>query len=102
MFHSFALFVNITDLECRIGNDDLFTQSYNKDSFWPFVSFYETFHEKVPIESYNPALGYIDESHTYFKGIFYSYNITAFVFYIIIGFGVVYIPKLWKEQTVQV
>jgi len=107
LFHCLALFVNLTDIEGRIGDDDLFTQTYNKEGFWPFVSFYETYHQKVPItdytsDNYNSAnTTYLDKDDTYFKGIFYTYNTTAFVFYIILGFGIVYVPKIWKEQNVQ-
>jgi hypothetical protein len=107
LFHSFALFVNLNDIEGRIGNDDLFTQSYSTDSFWPFVSFSGTYHQKAPItdytsDNYNSSnTTYLDKDDTYFKGIFYSYNITAFVFYIILGFSIVYVAKLWKEQTAQ-
>jgi hypothetical protein len=94
LLHSFALFVNLAEVSGKIDRDNfLFTNTdplYSKNGFWPFVNFEGT--------NYYPADGNV----LYFNGLFYSYGLSAFIFYILLGIGIVYIPKLWKEQTIQV
>jgi hypothetical protein len=110
LLHSFALFINKADIEGLVNPTlsengqtgyqiHLFTNTWYHDGFWPFVGFIKT-------EYMASGADYAGNSQTgnvvYFNGLFYCYNLSAFVFYIILGFGIVYIPKLWKEQTVQV
>jgi len=106
LFHSFAYFVNIAQIEGRItiqgdssvNNYNLLT-SINTDPyehpFWPFVTFYrdhlnDSFHSTAP----NGMVSY-----TNFYGIFNYYSLKAYISYIIIGLALIYVPKFWKNNT---
>ena len=119
IFHSFALFVNIAHIEgyysMKINppNDyEGFTYTYilthndtlNKNSFWPLTK-YETGESWVDTiynyQSVNndlvktPIRFQICNNH-YFNGVFNSYGFTEYIFYTLVGIGIVYLPKIWK------
>jgi len=101
IFHFLALFVNIADVR-GLTNPSLpengktgyqiclFTQ-YGHDGFWPFVQFYKENYEQLYATSYGKIV--------YFNGLFYSYDLSAFVFYMLVGLGVVFIPRLWSPSS---
>jgi hypothetical protein len=56
----------------------------SENGFWPFTKIYE-----------EDGYGY---GNPYFRGIFFSYGIGEFIFYILLGFGVIFLPILWKSK----
>ncbi|WP_276345636.1 hypothetical protein [Daejeonella sp. JGW-45] len=103
LFHSFALFVNVFKISGTIVNESydagtywkskyvqLFTTGPDED-FWPITEYssyrkYIPYYRDTPEEVYN------------FNGIFNSYDFTEYIFYFLIGLGIVFIPKLWQER----
>jgi hypothetical protein len=98
LFHSFALFVNVAHIYGTLhdgyGKDNDNTTVYlfcntlpdRESDFWPFTSYTE--------ESYQSNLGNYYER--YYGGIFNSYGFPEYIFYMLLGLGIVFIPKLWK------
>lgn len=96
-FHFIALLTNVIPIrgQYRIKEDERY-DSYKtmyifaapdrsrEKEFWPFVEIYE-----------KDGYGY---GRSYLRGIFYSYTFGAFLFYILLGFGIIYLPKLWKGK----
>jgi hypothetical protein len=106
IINTFALFVNKVSLEGNLngslpenGRDGyqtyILTNTWTHEGFWPFVPFIES--------KYYNASGMQNAGtvHT-FNGLFYSYDLAAFMLYIALGFGIVFIPKLWKDECVAV
>jgi len=61
----------------------------SRDGFWPFVEYLDKY------TNYNYPI------QDTFNGIFYNYNIVAFVVYIALGLGIVFLPKFWgTERTI--
>ena len=81
----FALGINAIRLDARssIGNTEFFYfsnqwgSSGNTNHFWPFVNFVE-FHDNFKLYANH------DNDYTSFNGIFYHYDISEFIFYIIL------------------
>lgn len=103
LFHSFALFVNLADIKGTTQNEGhLVENGYYKNttinlltsnthpSFWPFVNYYEdTFEYQSP----NYRTENLD-----FNGIFYSYSFSEYIFYILLGLAIIFVPKLWNDK----
>ena len=100
IFHSFALFVNLAKIQGTIKEESslftpeakyeyLFTSLTDWDKFWPITTYYEKVH-KYP----TPTTSAYDV--IYFNGIFNSYDYREYIFYILIGIGIVFVPKIWK------
>lgn len=91
--NSFALFVNLADIEGRISDNgnttvNLFTATNEKSDFWPFTTYYKKY------------LGFGNSSTDsyYFQGIFNSYDLPEYIFYVVLGISIVYIPKVWRKD----
>lgn len=109
--HSFALFVNLVGLEGGSeyrGSEQngLFhtftTKDYQKEDFWPFTTFLET-HEYYTTNYDDPrnTIGITfrtrnEAKQPDFNGIFNSYNLPEYIFYVLLGLGIVFIPKAWN------
>lgn len=102
IFHSVALLMNITKIEGTVHQSlpengttgyqiNLFTSFQPDSDLWPFVAIYHSEYESQNLNTYGDIV--------YFKGIFFGYNAISFLFYILVGFGIVYVPKLWNDQT---
>lgn len=121
LFHSFALFVNQTKLKGTVITDEYNKKYYRREirkhlltgdtlneKFWPFTRYktYQTFTgiadttffiyqgRRTPtfINTYR-----IDINHR--NGIFTSYDFSEFIFYILLGLGIIVIPKLWNNNN---
>lgn len=103
---SFALFLNVFNISGKIESDDgkyqfLFFYSseenghpYDED-FYPFTKFITNKSVLYPSESFSKY--YITKgNYTRFNGIFNSFNLAEFVFYSLLGLGIVILPKVWK------
>jgi len=109
LLNSFALFVNLADIRGAIDNSDtsynsygylihngtdriiyLFTNSsgQNKSDFWPFTSYYSI---NYPSNSGFPI-------QHFYGGLFNSYDIPEYIFYMVLGFAIVFVPKLWNDK----
>lgn len=94
LFHSFALFVNLAGVNGFTSINDheyvcFFTNTLPGQypiGFWPFVTF-------------SPNTIYYDR--IVFNGIFYSYEFPEYIFYMCLGLGIVFIPKLLTTETKQ-
>jgi hypothetical protein len=102
VINCFALFVNIFGIEGSVNSDhdpynamkiNIFTSKWHtsyKNGFWPFISFVE---DVDLFRSY----GTHEYDYTKFNGIFYQYDISEFICYILILIGClvykVYIKK---------
>jgi hypothetical protein len=103
IFHVFALFVNLAKIEGNFSGDkdytdghvNLLTSGTYLDKFWPLTPFYEVEKEKPAYFNDLAESGREPKEWTYFYGIFNSYGITEFIFYMAIGIGCVLVPKLW-------
>lgn len=108
--HSFALFVNVFNIRGRLSTSNfissstadnyLFTSSSSssyKNDFWPITNFTEE--QRYYIE---PAyLSFQKGTWAYktaFKGIFQDYDYSEFIFYILLGLAVIYLPKIWYSS----
>ncbi|MBL7718317.1 MAG: hypothetical protein JNL72_05720 [Flavipsychrobacter sp.] len=97
LFNVFALSVNIIPIKGLIkGNENMipsdltyvFTNGYSKvKGFWPFVNFNNDFSNPYWENGYH---------FHHFRGIFAGYDFAEFAVYILIGFAVVFLPKIWK------
>jgi hypothetical protein len=108
-FHSFALFVNVAMIygtlreesepfKDTFGNDfikyfnhNLFTSGNFQEDFWPFTTYSQ-------IESHYPGNYTRSDTH-YFYGIFTSYGYLEYFSYLVLGFAIIYIPKIWGTQN---
>ncbi len=105
VFHSFALFVNVANINWSTEDNYTHNKYYwltsrlseDNASFWPFVT-YITKSIGTPDEVYNGITFKGAPDWTLFNGIFYCYNFISYIFYIILGFGIVYVPKLWSKS----
>jgi hypothetical protein len=64
-----------------------------KNSFWPFVKFYENnsqLNEYSPNGAGGPNIQYYDTYIREFRGIFYKYDISEFLFYSVIIFAILF------------
>lgn len=106
IIHSIALFVNLANIRGTIverstlfSNDAkyvyLFTDLTYEDKFWPFTPFYEKT-IKHPEHTNNTV------TITCFNGIFNSYGISEFIFYIVSSIVIVFLPKLWADDKVEI
>ncbi|MEQ7800177.1 hypothetical protein ABDJ41_10215 [Pedobacter sp. ASV1-7] len=95
LIHSFALFVNLANIEGAVDfskTEHYYEPSYflsreNKpEQFWPFVTFYD--------KTFSNFTGKWEGT---FYGIFTAYGFEEFVFYILLGFAIIFIPKLWRN-----
>ena len=100
-FHVFALAVNLIPIDGKISIPKAGTYQFNSssthywiypftdgskgDGFWPFVKFVSS--------DYNPYIG----TFTRFFGVFTEYQMSTFFVYIVLGFAVIFIPKLWGK-----
>jgi hypothetical protein len=102
--HSLALFVNVFNIEGRTDTSNwtistkvynyVFTKNSNYDNdFWPFTEF--TKQERYYIEPINSYEQGTWSYGTAFNGIFYNYDYSEFVFYMLSGLAFIYLPKLW-------
>jgi hypothetical protein len=97
LFNSFALYVNLADVEGAVDLNPSSSHSYrplycltrahNVDSFWPFSSFYRTDYDSLT-----------NTNVSTFLGIFNSYGLKEYIFYMALGFAIVFVPKLWKDK----
>lgn len=107
--HSLALFVNLFQVNGALKNTNyspifnVFTTSeniYNKDDFWPFVNYYIYGKCLVVTEDIkNTPLLWKDWAHetNNFFGVFNSYNFPEYIFYILLGLGIIFLPKFWNN-----
>src|SRR4051812_42783264 len=118
ILHCTALFVNVTKTEGNLRNKiaspivNIFTTNYcTSEGFWPFVAFmeYGACINVPPVEPnsegiYDPSslvwADHLAVKSWNFFGIFYSYNTKTFLVYIILGIGAIFLPKLWREKSV--
>ena len=97
LFHSFALLVNLANIEGKISDGAfdnrttiyLFTHQGHQSDFWPFTIFYE----RIPGLPQENIEDYYD-----FNGVFFSYGFGEYTFYMLVGFGIIYLPKLWSDK----
>lgn len=54
----------------------------DKDKFWPFVDFKETYYSRPADASSAPGASYRAEKNTEFNGVFYQYDLTEFALYV--------------------
>jgi len=100
-FHLFALATNLIPIKGEITsegyNNYIFTYgesgSYYDGGFWPFVKMndekgYDTYDHQTNERKYRSI----------FLGIFHKYNTGAFIVYIVLGFAIVFLPKLWGKN----
>ena len=69
----------------------IFTSHGGDDSpggFWPFVTIYNSAGQNTWANQ---------KWQSMFHGIFNYYTIGAYIFYIVLGFAIVFIPKLWNR-----
>ena len=105
IFHSFALATNLIPIDYHYDNQSygqnyLFTNGdpYNSYlGFWPFVEYNKTYYG-FGIDTYTHTHTHTDAKQ--FLGIFFNYNISSFIVYILLGFAIVFIPKLWGNSKV--
>jgi len=114
LIHSFALFVNLAHIKgeyynkvYQLGGENreikyLFTNSINQDQFWPFTDYTTNTFKKdtvgiTPTDNDFNIISLRTTSTEYFNGVFNSYNFPEFIFYILIGFAIVFVPKLWSN-----
>jgi len=74
------------------------------NGFWPFANYAtisKTFvantNNSIPNNGFSTGdmtFGSIKETQS-FNGIFSSYGYSEFIFYILLGFAIIYVPKLW-------
>jgi hypothetical protein len=118
LFHSFALFVNIAQIQLNYSspNNDggrdytyIFTKLTDEEKFWPFTDFrhYVTHSDtsnwqEIPGTKSHMFNVTVRNDH-YFDGIFNSYGFSEYIFYVLFGFVIIYIPRLWrkKEQKIE-
>ena len=85
----FAFFVNLVPIEGKIDDFTYIFTVGESGGFYPFTSDFMGRH----------FIGYDQYDFMQFKprfnGIFNSFNLPEFIFYILLGFGIVYIPKIW-------
>jgi len=96
LFHSLALFVNLAHIDGKIqdgnsSNDNttiyLFNGIGGQDSdFWPFTSYHSSYNET----NLDNRIDY------YYGGLFNSYGFPEYIFYLLLGMSIVFIPKLWN------
>ncbi len=86
LFHSFALFVNVAGIYGTIHIDNHTTISIFTDppttgnqGFWPFVSY---------------SMSNFVYYRSSFHGIFYNYRFSEYIFYIVLGLVIIFVPKL--------
>jgi hypothetical protein len=99
----FALGINLVDLDFRSSSnrfDFYYLTNYerlsdNLDHFWPFVKFAE-FHD-----TFN-NWGNHNHDYTNFNGIFYHYDISEFIFYIVLLFAVLFYKSYIHEKKIVV
>lgn len=75
-----------------------FASNNNDSTFNPddYKAYDEVHKEKNPYSSGDITPITIKEK-TSFNGIFSSYGYPEFIFYMIVGFGIVYFPRIWNE-----
>jgi len=110
--HSFALFVNLTGLYGTtregtetLGYANIFTTNGYKNDFWPITTFFYRERYYVPNPSdprnqhgYSVTFGTWKEKEPSFNGLFTGYDSTEYLFYILLGIGFVFIPKIWNNN----
>lgn len=99
LFHAFALFLSIAEIKGNYENGYYFSNSSSTKDFWPFAGFNN--------EGYSPNFKGYDasgssitryEPYSTFKGIFNGYDLTEFIAYMVLGLGIVFIPKIWSKN----
>lgn len=101
--HLFALTVNLIPIKGESPQHFCNEQTYyftnghydSEKGFWPFVKYNQTFHGYGCRDENTGIIG----DKEVFNGAFYNYNIGAFIVYIAIGLGIVFIPILWRKPT---
>jgi hypothetical protein len=114
-FHTFAYLVNVFDIngkitidaETRYNSKSLERHTYydinllrsmnNSGDFWPITKFYEkaysepsfTTREFIPVDDL--------DVYNHFYGIFASYDVSEYICYMLLGFAIIFIPKLWSK-----
>jgi hypothetical protein len=102
----FALFLNLADIQGKIESKDgkyqylfffsseMYGHLYDND-FYPFTDFVVERSVLYPSEKLRDY--YIGKgTYLRFNGIFNSFNLPEFIFYSLLGLGIVFIPKIWK------
>lgn len=97
--HTIALLTNIIPIrgEYSVEGDRCFSctksmyifaapiyTDQQETKFWPFTNIYD-----------QDGYGY---GSLYFRGIFFSYGFGEFIFYILTGFAIVFLPRLWNGK----
>lgn len=114
-FHLFALCTSLIPIKGEIVDqnkyrDYIFTSTdhYNSErGFWPFVKMLEENGYSTNVEDYTySSSGYPEKTvsrgkRSLFKGIFYNYSLGAFLVYILLGFGIIFIPKVWGVSEIE-
>ncbi len=111
--HSFALFVNLANINGETVEGDynggythLFTTRGYEDDFYPFTTF--IYKQKYFVENSNDPRNYYGASMTFgewkekepsFNGFFTGYNLPEYIFYILLGLGIIFLPKIWKANN---
>jgi len=58
-----------------------------QDVFWPFCKIFDSFK------------GLDGMQHNILNGFLYGYDYTEFIVYMLLGFGIVFLPKLWNPSN---
>lgn len=117
----FALIVNITPIRGKIRNAEesntlihdrvvldsykpgfyIWTSGEDKIFFWPFTKFFDKEISRVP--SGNENYGFLTSKSRLknFQGIFNGYDFSEFIIYSILGFAIIFVPKLWSPQSIK-
>jgi len=111
LFHSFALFVNLVDINLKVYEDGSNTEDRHyvylgtfgqSDGFWPFTSYYK---ESLGILKSTVKYGNgltMDfpgtSNNYYYGGLFNSYGFTEYISYILFALVIIFVPKLWTNN----
>lgn len=109
IFHSFALFVNLFKIDGSLKMTlyspifNVFTTTYQTgayDDFWPFVPYTSNGIVLLTEKSNDDPWIWKDLAQDSFNffGVFNSYNFPEYIFYMLLGFGFIYLPKLWNKE----
>ena len=76
----------------------LFTNSSieNKGGVFPFHGPFFLTEFELEHMSYSGSSDYVRYAYKYFNGIFNGYTYIDFAVYLILGFAIIYLPKMWK------
>jgi hypothetical protein len=103
----FAFFVNAASINGDVADPgsktvvNLWTTDMDQKDFWPFTSYTKYYSVGYPKQGvvdrgYGLNLSQLDVYEgTHFYGIFKSFNFPELIVYSLIGFAIIYIPKIW-------